>query len=119
MTIYYVSLKYGKDTLVFDRQGVRLSSDTPDCFQLTPDQLPVFQIPDWVRKGVIYQSFPIVFAMAIPAKIPILANGITRIAKLPLPRESTLGGAGVFSFCGKLVRDRRLKAESLAAGRKT
>ncbi len=90
MTIYYFSLKYGKDTLVFDRQGVRLSSDTPDCFQLTPDQLPVFQIPDWVRKGVIYQIFPDRFCNGDTSKNPNFSQWYYKDCKTPPPEGEYL-----------------------------
>ncbi len=87
---YYITLHYQQNILVFDKLGVRRLANTPVSIPLITDHLPAFSIPDWVRKGIIYQIFPDRFCNGDPSKNPDFSQWYYQDCKTPPPQGEFL-----------------------------
>ncbi|MDD2331369.1 MAG: alpha-amylase family glycosyl hydrolase [Candidatus Cloacimonetes bacterium] len=63
---FHIRIQYQENTVLAGRSGFSFcNSDNPDeelgkieAFQEQAELMPIFEIPDWVKNGIIYQIFP-------------------------------------------------------------
>lgn len=74
---------YGSTGLVFDPNAVI-------AIELNPHSEPVFEVPEWVSSGIIYQIFPDRFAIGNPDNMPDFSEWYYQDSRLSPPPDTYL-----------------------------
>ncbi|MDZ4181499.1 MAG: cyclomaltodextrinase, partial [Candidatus Cloacimonadaceae bacterium] len=87
---FFIVITHENERLFYGKMG--FGKDPADCppFQISPDQLELFAVPDWVRKGVIYQIFPDRFCNGDPGNDPDFSEWYYDDCRLPPPQGEKL-----------------------------
>ncbi len=54
----YVEIRFRNKTLFYDKDGLSLNPKTIHQIHFLPQRESIFEVPEWVREGIIYQIFP-------------------------------------------------------------
>lgn len=82
---YFFELQYADNVLFIHSEGVGSDLQKVKPVKLKMDSIPVFSIPDWVGKGVIYQIFPDRFYNGDRGKDPDFCEWYYLDSKTPPP----------------------------------
>jgi len=89
LSLYFVLVK-GNTRYYYSYKGFHSTSELPLPIAIMPQDLPLFEVPDWIAHGVIYQIFPDRFCNGNPDINPDFREWYYDSCKTPPPQGKQL-----------------------------